>query len=448
MGQHTQDLLQQQDASAQQSQQVPLLLNSTHAAERWDGKSKLQKLLEPLIDGFKNVINPIANIFYGAMPTFRGLNTEVSTDKTVEAEAVDEVQKPKEFLVPQPRFIAQRKNFVKMQIRPKKYAELKVDLDSLKRNKDFHDYIKTKKYKHNYPNTYYYPRVKYVLYNPNNFYTKPNNSRLLPYQRPPIATITPVIDLTTLSNITSEWKPMLIFDETVQNKTTLLPSYSNFSMKNTNGFIKRYFRKIPNLKRRKRIKRDVSYTNTEEQSRANKKRGFLSMFDFITDFLSSEPVYKMMYEADHLTKTTIKDTILPEKKPPFYYRAMYEVLIISLDVMEGLFGVQKDLNRYYFSENNKLIKKKKIARRKSKPKVSSEELQINDSKSNLEQNTNISRNITKLSKVKVGQKKIKLKNKNKKKIYIKETPKIRNSTETETTVTKKMDQTNISSSTL
>lgn len=435
MGLQSQDLLQQQDASAQQSQQVPLLLNST-AAERWDGKSKLQKLLEPLIDGFKNVINPIANMFFGAMPTFRGLNTEVSTDKTEEPDSVEEVKKPKEFLMPQPRFIAQRKHFIKMQTRPKKYAELKVDLDRLKRNKDFLDYIKTKKYKHNYPNTYYYPRVKYVLYNPNNYYMKPNNSRLLPYRKPSIPTTTPG-DITTLSAGSSEWKPIAVYNATKPlNMTNNIPNIKlKYSLNNSNRNIKRFFRKRPNLKRRKRIKRDISSTDTAQKSKDSETRGFLSIFDFITDFFTYEPVYEMLYKADHATKTTIVDTVAPEKNPPFHYSFMYNILMITVDVMEGLFGVQKDIDNYYFN-NNLPIKKKKSIKRKSKPKDSVQELGPNDSQSDIE--ISVSKNKTKQKK---------LKNK-KKKLPIKDTIEGENATAMETPAVNNSESTPVSSTAL
>ncbi|KAI8423215.1 hypothetical protein MSG28_014253 [Choristoneura fumiferana] len=181
---HQHELLQQNDASAQQSQQAPTLYNSTRATERWDGKSKLQQFIEPLIDGFKSFVDPIASVFYQAMPaTFRGLNSDVSTQKSIE-EVKEEVKRPREILLPQPRNIAQRKMNYRNSLthRPKKYNELKFDLDKLKHNKDLHDYVKTKKYKYNYPNTYYYPRVKYFV-NPHSFNPKINNSRLTPYRK-------------------------------------------------------------------------------------------------------------------------------------------------------------------------------------------------------------------------------------------------------------------------
>lgn len=75
---HSHDLVSN-DASAQQSQQAPSVLNSTRAAERWDGKSKLLKYLEPVVDKIRSVVDPIASVFY-TMPTFRGLNSDVSAD--------------------------------------------------------------------------------------------------------------------------------------------------------------------------------------------------------------------------------------------------------------------------------------------------------------------------------------------------------------------------------
>ncbi|CAH0697227.1 unnamed protein product [Spodoptera exigua] len=135
MGAHgqTNEIIHQSDASAQQSQQAPtLLVNSTRAEQRWDGKSKLLKFLEPIIDGIKYVIDPIANVFFGAMPaTFRGLTSDASKAKSVEPvdDDLDEleiVKKPRQILVPQPRNIAQRKmTYRKNRNRPKKYADLK-----------------------------------------------------------------------------------------------------------------------------------------------------------------------------------------------------------------------------------------------------------------------------------------------------------------------------------
>ncbi|CAG9569470.1 unnamed protein product [Danaus chrysippus] len=108
---HTQELIQQNDASAQSSQQAPtVLLNSTRAAERWDGKSKLLRYLEPVVDKIRSFVDPIASVFYDAMPaTFRGLNSAVSTAKSVEPEVEEKAKSPREFLIPQPRHIAQRK---------------------------------------------------------------------------------------------------------------------------------------------------------------------------------------------------------------------------------------------------------------------------------------------------------------------------------------------------
>ncbi|CAG9794886.1 unnamed protein product [Diatraea saccharalis] len=159
--QQAHELLQQPDASAQQSQQAPTLqlMNTTRAAERWDGKSKLLKLLEPVLSTFRSFVDPIANVFYSMPATFRGLNSDVTTEsKSYEPEPQESVTQAKIILNPQPRFIAQRKMTHRKPQRPKKYTELKINLERLKHNKDLYEYIKTKKYKHNYPNTYYYPK--------------------------------------------------------------------------------------------------------------------------------------------------------------------------------------------------------------------------------------------------------------------------------------------------
>ncbi|CAH2059526.1 unnamed protein product, partial [Iphiclides podalirius] len=175
----SQEILHQNEVTAQQSQQAPtLLLNSTRSAsERWDGKSKLLKFLEPILGSVRNVLEPIANVFYAMPATFRGLGYDVTT--TSSETNADEENK-KEFLVPQPRNMAQRKTNYRMAPRPKKYTELKVNLERLRQNKDLHEYVKTKKYKFNYPLTV--PETSNVLWNLARYF------RILfgPPERPPL----------------------------------------------------------------------------------------------------------------------------------------------------------------------------------------------------------------------------------------------------------------------
>lgn len=349
---HSHDMLQSHDASAQQSQQAPtLLLNSTNAAERWDGKSLLLRYLEPIIDGVKNVISPIANIFYGGMPTFRGLNSDVSTAKSVEAEPVEDVKKPKEFLIPQPRHIAQRKNFRKTRNRPKKHVELNIDLNKLKHNKDLHDYVKTKKYKFNYPTTFYYPRIKYVV-NPNTFYIKPNNSRLIPYSRKQSVSTT-----TTSPTTEGYWKPIIVFNDTVSTDSSK-PLIGNY----TRRFFRNYFQRRPILKRRKRIKRELKY-NTEptklNKSKDAKDESFLDFLNFGNWWLDSSSFNNFLDPATELTKGVLAETVKMEEKEPMYYSAIYDMLMTSLDVIDGIFSVEEEVHKHYFVENPKPKKKRR-----------------------------------------------------------------------------------------
>ncbi|XP_061723361.1 uncharacterized protein LOC133529624 isoform X1 [Cydia pomonella] len=336
---HSHELLQQNDASAQQSQQQPtLLVNSTRASERWDGKSKLLQFIEPIVDGFKNLIDPIANVFYDAMPaTFRGLTSDVSTTKSIE-DVKEKVKKPREILVPQPRNIAQRKMTYKksMSQRPKKYNELKLDLDKMKHNKDFHDYVKTKKYKYNYPNTYYYPRVKYFV-NPHSFYSKTNNTRLIPYKKDTLNTNI-VIDVLSTFNESSEWKPIV-----VANLDTNIPNDINP--------ISEITPLVPLKRKRTRVKRGVSdtYTNsfrnssiTVEGRQYNTARGF---FDYISNVFSMDSVSQLFRTES--------------KGPPHYYSMAYDALMLTLEVVDGIMGVSDELGKFYMSPKKKQKKKHK-----------------------------------------------------------------------------------------
>lgn len=359
MGAHAQtnEIIHQSDATAQQSQQAPtLLVNSTRAAERWDGKSKLLKFLEPVLDGIRSVVDPIANVFYGAIPaTFRGLNYDVSTTKHADPvdNGLDEleiIKRPRQILIPQPRNIAQRKMAVrKNRNRPKKYAELKVSLDRLKHNKDLHDYIKTKKYKYNYPNTYFYPRVKYFV-NPNS-YLKPNNSRLMPYKKES----TEVINTTVLND--SDWKPIVVlnntFPETVTNKNRR----------------RRRFRKKQKLnkKRRNRSKRSVDTSSTNHNADARSfdqlvpystGRGF---FEFLQFFFATDPIGNIIQQSNEYTKNVLDQSL--KSNEPGYYTVAYNMVMMSLDLLEGLLNVNDALVDHVSGD------KKKKRRRKYKNKL-------------------------------------------------------------------------------
>lgn len=386
----THDILQSQDARAQQSQQTPtqLLLNSTNAEQRWDGKSAILKYLEPIISTFKNVVSPITNVLYGAMPTVRGLNSDVSTAKNVEADPVEEIKKPKEFLVPQPRFIrAQRKNFRKTRTRPKKHSELKIDLERLKHNKDLHDYIKTKKYKYNYPNTFYYPRVKYVV-NPNTFHIKPNNSRLIPYRK--VQTTTTTTE-NYLSFVDSDWKPVVIFNITSpQNETkNINKEQDNLGRK----AMRRFFRKKPHLKRRKRIKRDLT-DNTESKNfpsseSKTEERGVFDIFSWFA-FFTNDPITSLIDRANEYTKTYLKKNLKSRNEPP-YYTTVYNILIMSVDILDGLLGVGEEMHHHYIESETKKLTNKKNKKNKVKTitptNIETENKDTNNKNDNLGINT-------------------------------------------------------------
>lgn len=372
---HSHDLLQN-DASAQQSQQAPsVLVNSTRAAERWDGKSKLLRYLEPVVDKIRSFVDPIASVFYDAMPaTFRGLNSDVSTAKSVEPEVEEKVKRPREILVPQPRHIAQRKMTQRKSPRQKtkKYVEFKIDLDKLKHSKDFLDYIKTKKYKFNYPHTYYYPRIRYYI-NPNTFTQLPNNNRLIPNRKPVlrnilINNIRNNISATTPSDIIplepSDWKPIVVFNV---NSTT---------NQNTNKTEKIRRKKV--IKKRKRIKRSLD-THTSIKSSdfllgntidSNDKRYFVTnsattkrgFWEYFTD-----PFTAFMKEADGYTKKVIHNS-LKSKKPPKYYTITYNLLMLCLDAIDGLVEVHEVIHNHLSDDGDDIkLKTKKKIKKKKKP---------------------------------------------------------------------------------
>lgn len=325
------EIIHHSDVTAQQSQQAPsLLINSTRAAERWDGKSKVLKLLEPILNSVRNIIEPLANVVYGAMPaTFRGLSSDVSTTKNTELDNdLDEgevVKKPRQILVPQPRNIAQRKmTYIKNRQRPKKYTEIKISLESLKNNKDLHDYIKTKKYKYNYPNTNFYPRVKYFV-NPTNF-LKPNNSRLLPYNKESYnvlnATFTPLL------NNDSEWRPIVFYNHTFPKNIT-----------------KKYKRNLPRNYHKRQLSRSKRSINSHsslsnENLKVHQNKSFQGTGRFLLDFLGvllqNDPLSNLISQSINYTQTNIDNSL--NSNAPGYYTIAYNMLMINLDFMEGLFG--------------------------------------------------------------------------------------------------------------
>lgn len=347
------EIMHQSDVTAQQSQQAPtLLVNSTRAAERWDGKSKLLKYFEPIIDGVRDILDPIANVLYGAIPaTVRGLNSKVSTTKSVDADfdadELELVKKPRHVLVPQPRNIAQRKiNLRKFRHRPKKYAELKINLTRLKNNKDLYEYIKTKKYKYNYPNTYFYPRVKHFV-NPNNFIRPSSSTRLTPYIKEAsniiTTTVTPIITTDT------EWKPIVSFNNT----------FPKITMKKR----KRNLRKRQNKKRHHRPKRstDVNINYSNENARFFQKSYSNSRFfvGFLDILLKDNPINDFFGQSTKSTNSKVESIL--NSKAPGYYSIAYNILMMSIDVIEGLFEINEAIKDHYTSgskRNKEKVKKK------------------------------------------------------------------------------------------
>lgn len=333
------DILQH-DANAQPSQQAPTLqlINGTRAAERWDGKSKLERLFDPIIKKFRRIIEPIATVVYDAMPaTFRGLNT--ATTKSVDA--IEEVKTPREFLQPQPRLIAQRKNARKN--KPKKFSGIKISLNRLKHNKDLDDYVKNKKYKFNYPNTYYYPRIKHTV-NPNQFLVKPNNSRLVPYKRK-----SSNMNVVLVSN-ESEWRPIVAYNITLPAVTT---SSKSKARKNVTRF---------KSNRRTRPKRSLTFKN-ENQSIIDKTnkiegKGFL---DFVSLLFSDDPISKLL-DVTKYTKSYLKETL--KSQEPEYYSYTYSILMATLDFIDGMLDAESALESELF-EKKKVTKKTKQKRKKS-----------------------------------------------------------------------------------
>lgn len=364
MASHQADILPHNDASAQQSQQAPTvqLLNSTRASERWDGKSKLEKLLEPIVNGIRSYVDPIANVFYSMPATFRGLSSDVTTMKTVEEE-----KKPREILVAQPRFIAQRKmNYRKAyRPRPKKYTELNLDLDKLKKNKDLYDYLKTKKYKYNYQNTYFYPRVKYFV-NPNTFLVKPKNTRLVPYRKEIIPNVS-----TPKSNVT-------IVNLGYRKPVILLPVLTNHSISHNSSKIDHMYGNGDNT-RYKRAKRSLDDNSVDDLPEAEDLKDYdlsisgRSVAALMQVLSNHDPVKRWWKHANVYTKKIIKHS-LKSVGPPAYYSITYDFIMITLDIIDGLIEVHQDLTDHFFGGKSKKQKthshppKQKPSKKKKKKK--------------------------------------------------------------------------------
>lgn len=362
---HAHEMLQQSDATAQQSQQAPTvqLVNGTRASERWDGKSSLLRFLEPIISGVKSLVDPIASMFFSAMPaTFRGMTSDVTKAKSQQSNepiesastiVEEKVKKPKEILMPQPRNIAQRKTTTTrkrgLRNRPtKKYADLKLDLDKLKRNKDFQDYVKTKKYKYNYPYTSYYPRVKHHT-NPGNLYGKLNSSRLSLYKKDhsfmnsfKFSNSTSKLEaLYSFNN--SDWKPIVTTD-------TIAPINVTFNVSNS---IKRNKRQVVES-HTKPYRNSSIQTHLKINSQA---RGVMSFFDYL---LNSEPVQVFIEEAGSYAKNVIKKSVLKEQhSPPKYYLLTYDMVMFSLAVLDDFAQMQKSIYDHMFGGSKHAHKHKK-----------------------------------------------------------------------------------------
>lgn len=369
---HSHELLQPNDVSAQQSQQAPtLLVNSTRAAERWDGKSKLIKFLEPIIGSIKSFVDPIANVFYSMPASFRGLNSDVSTTKSYEPETTEaSVKKTREILVPQPRFIAQRKMTLRKNVRtrPKKYVELKVNLDRLKQNKDLHEYLKTKKYKYNYPLTYYYPRVQYFV-NPNTFMRR-NYTRLIPYKIQSISTNNSIPNdiLKTESN---EWKPIVVL-------SSPLVSSINVTSNKKNNFNFSKLHKSSYVKTKSRTRRSIGinrhYVNFRNVSivdgrsyRKQSKRGFMEIFDSL---LESDLVTTLAQKVKRYAKSVLKESAVSDDPPPQYVGVVYKIFYWGLEMIDEFFTMEEEVHdQIGFKSKNATTFDKMDSVKKSKSKV-------------------------------------------------------------------------------
>ncbi|XP_045780313.1 uncharacterized protein LOC123877546 isoform X2 [Maniola jurtina] len=406
LGSHSQqhELIQQSDASAQQSQQAPtqLLVNATRAAERWDGKSKLFKLFEPVVDTIRSFVDPIANVFYDAIPTFRGLSSDASTAKSVDPEVdqqVEEKKRPREILIPQPRFIAQRKMSYRKapRHRPKKYVELNLNLDRLKHNKDYLEYIKTKKYQYNYPHTFYYPRIKYFV-NPNTFPPGPNNNRFLPYRKPILRRNILVnsnnVTETTTSNILplepTDWKPIIVYNVTDSNLDQSKIRKHRKKAKNVGKFRRRRV-----MKKRKRVKRSLdsyeftninSFPRKTSDNKINNKlvtsgRGLFDFSEYFTNpfELLLKTIEKNVADyAGKLVPVPLLKSALKSKEPPKYYTIAYNILMFYLDAMDGLMAVNEAITDYMNDSDVKTKRKKKIKKKTKRKNLSQSKVQSNE----------------------------------------------------------------------
>lgn len=371
---HTHEMLQQSDATAQQSQPAPTvqLANATRATERWDGKSMLLKFLEPLIDGVRTFVNPIANVFMDAMPaTFRGLTSYVTATKsknfdedlTPAASTEEKAIQPKQILIPQPRYIAQRKSAEirkRDQNKPKKYTEMKINLENMKNNKDYIDYVKNKKYKYNYPYTHYYPRVKYFV-NPNTFLEKSQASHKL---------------INVTSNNHSRYKrPITLFsNDIISNNKTIKNKYilNNTDFHESNDWIPII---SPEFSTHTRSKRNVRTTEIYSQKpiqainygnkQQNQGRGF---FDFL---FNEDPWGEIIDKASKYTKSIIKSNIKPQLNsgPPKYYLITYDIVMFSLQVLDDFVQMKQAMYQHLFGHKAKRTKPIKNKNKTKKKKT-------------------------------------------------------------------------------
>lgn len=380
---HQHEIIQPSDATAQQSQQAPTLqlINNTRATERWDGKSRFRKLLDPIIESVRQIIDPIATVVFDATATFRGRNTDTTVTKTND----EQIKKPREILVPQPRNIAQRKMNRRKNL-PKKYSNLKVDLNRLKHNKDFYEYIKTKKYKHNYPNTYYYPRIKYIV-DPNIFLLKPNNSRLVPYRKETQLTLTPTEQSFILNE--TEWKPIINLNQTIPDKYNNQKHFKN-NLSNKTRF-RRNKRSLRLYEEKTSKFRNTSLNDHRRNIKdSNEGRGIVvyllyTLFRNIFPGIVNNP-------EEHINDTR-KQELKPESESsvPEYYRVVYDILMTTLEIIDGFVNAEEVVDEELLSENNitnnpkkKKFKKKKVVKNKTAPKCPQTSNKITDNDETIE----------------------------------------------------------------
>ncbi|CAG4970371.1 unnamed protein product [Colias eurytheme] len=159
------------------------------------------------------------------------------------------------------------------------------------------------------------------------FVAKPNNSRLVPYQRNiPKRNVLVEINNATLAPEPSDWKPIIMF------------KFEN--QKNRSNKTESKLKKVLN-KKRKRPKRslenfqlETTTTQSYSEPRAKKQKK--------PEFLDT-----LLYQARDYIKSFLKSTLKYKEEPPAYYTVTYNLVVYILDIIEGFVEVNEDLFRFF-----------------------------------------------------------------------------------------------------